>query len=93
MHQQEHQTGHRHMKTQPRATLRNSSVCGASGAPPLRIMRTRPPRRAASLENTTRSKSGVACAQGGRDTGFHQGLGTAGMRGCLRPQALRGCRW
>ena len=44
-------------------TFRNSSTWPASGAPPLRMRLTRPPRRALILEKTSLSKSGVACAQ------------------------------
>jgi hypothetical protein len=45
--------GPRHNETKPTcatgahiATRRNSSTCGASGAPPLTMSRTRPPSRA-----------------------------------------------
>ena len=46
------------------ATFRNSSTCGASGAPPETTSRQRPPRRAATLEKTSLSKKGAAWWQG-----------------------------
>jgi hypothetical protein len=44
-------------------TFRNSSTCFASGAPPVTISRTLPPRRCLIFENTSASKIGAACAQ------------------------------
>jgi len=44
--------------------FKNSSTCGASGAPPLRMSVTRPPRRALIFEKTSRSKKGAACTAG-----------------------------
>ena len=51
-------------------TFRNSSTWPASGAPPLRMRLTRPPKRALIFEKTSLSKSGVACASRSKVGGF-----------------------